>query len=70
MSRIFDGISKIIYGTKKIVSAVLYFVPSMMFKSSFSPRIAALLILTLEVDDDVRYPSTSNVWSHPWTTQW
>lgn len=57
------------YGTKKIVSAVLYFVPSVMFRSSLSPRIAALLILTLQVEDDVRYPWTSNVWSQ-WTTQW
>ena len=51
MSRMFDGISKIMYGTKKMVSAVLYFVPSVMFKSFLSPRIAALLTLTLEVDE-------------------
>jgi hypothetical protein len=37
------------------VSAVLYFVPLTISKSSLSPRIAALLILTLRVVGDVRY---------------
>jgi hypothetical protein len=35
------------YGTKKIVKAVLYLVPVSRFNSLLSPRMAALLILTL-----------------------
>ena len=47
LSRIFDGISHKTYGTKKIVSAVLYLVPSTISKSALSPKMAALLMLTL-----------------------
>lgn len=44
----FDGISKTIYGTKKIVRAVLYLVPLTISKSFERPKMLALLILTLE----------------------
>ena len=47
LSKILDGISKIMYGTKKIVNAVLYFMPVAIPRSSSRPKRAALLMLTL-----------------------
>lgn len=45
--RIFDGISKIMYGTKSIVKEVLNLVPSSIFNSSLRPIIDAFPMLTL-----------------------
>lgn len=47
--RMLDGISKRIYGTKKMTRAVLYLLPSVIFSSSDRPKTFALEMLTLRV---------------------